>query len=148
MGLFGDKANAHSTRQDALAAHVFGWKMGNYAEQFTAEIFTRRTMGCCDIDQYHRWLTRSTPISFSTEQKDRMRDDRELSAAGFLMRLTRQNRLRDLREFGTYQDSNCRFSDAAVHQVIELAGAISKMVETSRDRIAPAPIKLFDPNWP
>src|SRR5215469_1873833 len=45
MGLFGGKANAHAKRQDALAAHVLNWTMGQLTNQFCWEIFAGKT-GC------------------------------------------------------------------------------------------------------
>src|SRR5690349_2757228 len=55
MGLFGDKANAHAKRQDALAAHVLNWKMGQLTNQFCWEIFVDKT-GCGDSVKFLQWL--------------------------------------------------------------------------------------------
>ena len=146
MGLFGDKANAHAKRQDALAAHVFNWAMGRLGDQFCWELFVEKT-GCGDTKQFLQWLQTTAPIEFKEEQKQRMRKDHELQMAGLLLRLTKENRLRDLREYGLYENSKSRFSDSAIKQAIELADVVRQMLLKSREEIASQPMEVLDWNW-
>jgi hypothetical protein len=146
MGIFGDKANAHAKRQDALAAHVFGWAMGRLGDQFCWEIFFEKT-GCGDTNQFLHWLKTAAPIQFTEEQKRRMRKDRELQMAGLLMRLTKENRLKDLREYGLYANSKATFSDNAIKQAIELADVVHQILLKSREEITSQPMEVLDWNW-
>jgi hypothetical protein len=146
LGLFGDKANAHAKRQDALAAHVFNWTMGRLGDQFCWEIFIEKT-GCRDTNQFLQWLKTAVPIEFKEEQKQRMRKDHELQMAGLLMRLTKENRLKDLREYGLYENSKSRFSDSAIKQVIELADVVRQILLKSREEITSQPMEVLDWNW-
>jgi hypothetical protein len=81
MGIFGESANAHSRRQDALAAHVLNVAMGNLTNGFLWEIFLDKTHGCCDGDKFLQWLQKTLPIEFTAEQKRRMKDSPERKAA-------------------------------------------------------------------
>jgi hypothetical protein len=115
MGIFGEKVNAHSGRQDALAAHVMNVAMGDLTNQFLWEIFLDKTRGCGDAHKFLQWLQKCVPIEFREEQKQRMKDSPEMKAASFLMHLVRQDDLKKLREYGLYENSRFRFSPESVH---------------------------------
>lgn len=146
MGVFGKRANAHGKRQDALASHVLNWKTWELTQGFCWEIFIKRT-GCGDAKQFLQWLQSAVPLEFTAEQKQRMKDDHELKTAGLLMKLTKENRLKELREFGLYENANFRFSDAAILQVLDLADTVRQVLLKSRNEIAPEPMVILDWNW-
>src|SRR5262249_59985978 len=112
--------------------------MGRIGDQFCWEIFFEKT-GCGDANQFLQWRKTAGPIEFKEEQKERMRKDRELQMAGLLMRFAKENRLKNLREYGLYANSKIRFSDNAIKQVIELADVVRQILQKSRDEIASQP---------
>ena len=138
IGIFGKKANAHAKRQDIIAGHVFNFAVGRLTTQFAFEIFCRKT-GCGDTERFISWLASATPLEFTEEQKQRMKADKHVQAAALLMQFVREGRLKVLREFGLYEDSEARFSSAAVQQVIELAETVKDiLVESRLDSTPPA----------
>jgi hypothetical protein len=148
MGIFGDRANAHSKRQDALAAHVLNVAMGDLTIDFLWEIFLDKTHGCCDGDKFLQWIQRSMPVEFTAEQKQRMKDSRELNAASLLMHLVRQDHLKKLREYGLYENSKFRFSTESIQKVIELAGQVRAILMRSAELVTSEPMKLAGINMP
>jgi hypothetical protein len=138
MGLFGDKANAHAKRQDALASHVMGYVSTKMTRQFLFEIFFKKT-GCCDFEKFMQWLFEGPkPIPFTDEQLQRMYGSVEMKSADLLLKLVRSNRLKQVREFGLYEHVDVGFSDAAIGQVLELAESIQQILAKSRDVPLPA----------
>lgn len=138
MGLFGDKANAHAKRQDALASHILGYVNGVMTQQFLFEIFLKKT-GCCDCEKFMQWLFDGPkPISFSDEQLQRMYGSVEMKSADLLLKFVRSNRLKQLREFGLYEHVDVGFTDGAVGQVLELAENIQQILTKSRHLPLPA----------
>lgn len=147
MGIFGKKANAHAKRQDVVAGHVFNFAVGRVTTQFAFEIFYGKT-GCGDTERFLSWLANATPLEFTEEQKQRMKTDKHVQAAALLMQFVREGRLKVLREFGLYEDSEARFSSAAIQQVIELAETVKDILVESRRDIVPEPMELAGVNFP
>jgi AbiV family abortive infection protein len=138
MGLFGDKANAHAKRQDALASHVMGYVITVMTRQFLFEIFFKKT-GCGDFEKFTQWLfDGSKPIPFTDDQLQRMYGSVEMKSADLLLKFVRSNRLKQLREFGLYEHVDVGFSDTAVGQVLELAESIQQILAKSRHVLLPA----------
>jgi hypothetical protein len=148
MGIFGYSANAHSRRQDALAAHVLNVAMGDLTNEFLCEIFLDKTHGCCDRDRFLRWLEKSVPIAFRADQKQRMKDSPELKAASLLMHLVRQDHLKKLREYGLYENSKFGFTPESIQKVIELAGQVRTVLVRSPGLVVPEPMALAGVNMP
>jgi hypothetical protein len=148
MGIFGDSSNAHSRRQDALAAHVLNVAMGDLTNDFLWEIFLDKTHGCCDHDKFLQWLQKSAPIAFRAEQKQRMKDSPELKAASLLMHLVRQDHLKKLREYGLYENSKFEFTPESILKVIALAGQVRAILVRSPELVTPGPMRLPGVNMP
>ena len=128
LGIFGEKANAHGRRQDALAGHILNYALGSLTIPFLFEVFYAKT-GCCDAEQFTQWLKFAPmPMEFTAEQKQRMKVSKEMKAASLLMQMVRENRLKELREFGLYEDSKFRFSTASIQQVVELAETVKDIL--------------------
>jgi hypothetical protein len=96
-----------------------------------------------------QWLLNAAaPLAFSDEQKERMKSSKEIQSASFLMHFVREGQLRHLREFGLYENSELRFSPAAIQQVIEIAETVREILVRSRNVIVPEPISLAGVNMP
>ncbi|HEX3441191.1 MAG TPA: hypothetical protein VHT93_12665 [Pseudolabrys sp.] len=148
MGIFGDKANAHAKRQDALAGHVYNFVLGELSTQFMFEIFYHKTR-CGDHEKFMQWLVNAAaPLAFSDKQKERMKSSKEMQSASLLMHFVREGRLKHLREYGLYENSELRFSPAAIQQVIELAEMVREILVRSRNVLVPEPMSLAGVNMP
>jgi hypothetical protein len=148
MGIFGDDANAHARRQDALAGHVLNYILGQFFISFLAETFYKKT-GCGDAEKFMQWSVKAAaPMDFTEEQKQRMKDSEEMKSASLLMQLVRDNRLKEIREFGFYENSKRRFSLAAIQQVMELAESVQKILVESRKAVVPHPMEMAGINMP
>lgn len=135
LGIFGDSRNAHAMRQDALAAHVYNHVLAGHTVQMVVEAFVRRT-GCMDLERILRWiLNGGVPLSFFDDQTRRLNESPEVQWAGLLLQMTRENKLKNLREFGLYANAKYHFSEAAIDQVIKMTEAVRKILLESRDDI-------------
>ena len=116
--------------------------------EFAFEIFFNKT-GCGDIDKFTHWFTSGPkPIEFTAAQKQRMRDNADFKAANLLLSMARDRRLKQLREFGLYENVEYMFSDAAVGQTLDLAERIQRILVKSRDFPLPEPLKIAGINMP
>lgn len=148
MGIFGDKANAHAKRQDALAGHVYSFTLGQITLKFAFETFYKKT-GCCDPEKLAQWFCKNgRPPGFTEEQKQRMKDNKEMKAATLLMKIVREGRLKNLREYGLYENSEFRYSTAAIEQVIDLTAIVRDILIESRDDVMPEPMQMAGINMP
>jgi hypothetical protein len=146
IGIF-DRNNAHSRRQDALAAHVMNFAQGQVLLAVTIEGFLIKT-GCADPDRYWRWIKNTVPIHFTEEQKGRWQADADVRTANVLFEAVRQNRLKMLREFGMYEDAPMKFSDATILQYLNLAHRVREILNRSKDYVTPQPMEIAGINMP
>jgi AbiV family abortive infection protein len=128
MGIFGKNANAHARRQDALVSHVMNYAFGH----FLTTILSRRFVleRSADEDPLD-WLIRTTPHRISDEEKKQRRECPNIAAAQLLMHLVRTNQLKELREYGQYENTENQFCEAAIMQVLDLAARVREMLADS-----------------
>jgi hypothetical protein len=143
MGIFGANANAHAKRQDALAAHVMNYAFGNFMVRVSADSFTKERQ---EGEGFGDWLQRRGQYDLSEEQKLEQRNCPDIAAAHLLMHYVRSNHLKDLREYGFYENTGKRFSDNEVRQTIDLASRVREIL--SRSWVAPEPMQLVGVNLP
>lgn len=128
MGIFGKSKNLHATRQDALAAHIMNYAFG----QFLTTILARRFVLERRIDEDPLdWLIRTSPHRLSDEEKKQQRECPNLAAAQLLMHLVRTSQLKELREYGHYENTTYQFSEAVLRQVLDLAARVREMLRDS-----------------
>ena len=145
MGIFGGRANAHAKRQDALAAHVMNFVLSELTTNMMFEHFYEKT-GCGDHDKFLQWLTWAVPFEFTEAQKRRLKDSPDMKTASLLMESVRQNRLQKLREYGFYENTELKFSDKVVQQVLELTEKVRVLL--ARSWVSPEPIQIAGINMP
>ncbi|MGM4917945.1 hypothetical protein [Tardiphaga sp. 813_E8_N1_3] len=145
MGIFGDRANAHARRQDALAGHIMNYAFG---------AFNNRTMGKRyaiefkdkPTEDFTAWLLRKKSFHFTEEEQADQRSCPDIKAAHILMHFVRTNVLKDLREYGLYEHNARTFTEKEIEQTIELAARVRAMLEKSW--VTPEPFKLVGVNMP
>lgn len=71
-----------------------------------------------------------------------------MQAASLLMQLVREERLKEIREFGLYDNTEARFSTAAIEKVIDLTDIVRGILIESRNDITPKPLKMAGVNMP
>jgi hypothetical protein len=148
MGIFGDRANAHAKRQDALTAHVLSIALGRATTDVLFEIFFRKT-GCGDREKYVQWfLAQKGPIQFTPEQQDRINNGPDMRTAKLLMKSVRTSQLQHLREFGLYENVAARFSDDEIGEAISLAERVRVIMESSADWVVPETVQIAGINMP
>jgi hypothetical protein len=144
MGIFGENANAHAKRQDALASHIMNYAFGQYVLTVMSKRFALE--GGTSEEEFLSWLIRTAPHDFSDEEEQEQRECPNIAAANLLMRVVRTNQLKELREYGLYENTNKRFSEAAVKQTIELAAKVREMLAMSW--VVPEALRLAGVNMP
>jgi hypothetical protein len=143
MGIFGEKANAHAKRQDALAAHVMNYAFGNFMMKTSMDSFTQTRL---EGEDFGAWLIRRGPYKLSEKEKLEERRCPDIAVAHILMHFVRSNRLKDLREFGLYENTGKEFSDDEVRKAIGLTSRIREIL--SRSWVAPEVMQLVGVNMP
>jgi hypothetical protein len=143
MGIFGANANAHAKRQDALAAHVMNFAFGQFAVETLSERFVQEGR---DGEEFTSWLIRTQPYLLSEKQKLEQRQCPEIAAAHVLMHLVRTNRLKDLREFGLYENTDKKFTDDEIRQTIGLTSRVRQIL--SKSWVVPEVMQLKGVNLP
>jgi hypothetical protein len=145
IGIFGDRANAHAKRQDALAAHVLNFVLGEQMALCLAEKYVEETKGA-GPEGFLKWPEGAPPFEFDPAQKDRMRKSPDVITGNALMQAVSTSRLKHLREYGLYENAARTFSDASVGQVIELAAQVRKIL--SRAPVLPETMQIAGINMP
>jgi hypothetical protein len=143
MGIFGSNANAHAKRQDALAAHVMNFAFGNFMVKVYAKKFLQ---GSLDGEDFGSWLIRTGPYELSQKEQLEQRQCPDIAAAHILMHLVRTKRLKDLREFGLYENTDTKFADEEIRKTIGLASRIREIL--SRSWVTPEVMQLVGVNMP
>jgi hypothetical protein len=147
IGIFGDRANAHAKRQDALGAHVLNYVMGlETARCLWEEYFEKTRSNDADLDTFLKWLRTRRPIEFSAAQQERQRNNPDIVAANALMRAVSTHRSQHLREYGLYENVARTFSDASVGEIIELAARVREIL--SRAPVLPETMQIAGINMP
>jgi AbiV family abortive infection protein len=145
MGIFGDKANSHAKRQDALAGHVMSFAHSQFLIRVLVEAYFAEN-GSTNPDDFLPWILQSGPYPLTEKQRQEQRQCPDIAAANLLMGLTRANLLKELREYGLYENVNRGFSDAAIKQVIDLVQKVRAMLANSD--VLPEPLQLPGVNMP
>lgn len=145
MGIFGDKANAHAKRQDALAGHVMNYAFGAFFTRIMAKRFAQQGSGK-PAEDLVTWLMRTQPHELTDEEQLDQRSCPDIAAAHMLLHFARTNTLKDLREYGLYESNNRTFSDDEVERTIDLAWRVRGMLEKSW--VIPEPFQLIGVNLP
>lgn len=147
MGLFGDKANGHAKRQDALVGHVMNFALSQFDCRLLWENYFAET-GSTDTDGFLPWLKQSEPIilTYTEKQEQRQREDADIATANQLMGLTRANVLKELREYGLYENTNRAFSDTDIRGIIELAHQVRAIL--AKSSVVPEPPRMAGVNMP
>ncbi|MGM4922786.1 hypothetical protein AB8A31_07750 [Tardiphaga sp. 804_B3_N1_9] len=145
MGIFGGKTNAHAKRQDALAGHIMNYAFGSFfvrtmAKRYADEFPSNST------EDIASWIARTQPHSLSDEEQKDQRSCPDIAAAHLLLHFVRSNILKDLREYGLYENNSRAFSDDEIKQTISLAFKVRAMLE--RSWVTPEPFKLVGVNMP
>jgi hypothetical protein len=145
MGIFGARANGHAKRQDALAGHVFNFAMGQFMARAFAEGYIAEH-GSFNADDLVPWLLRTKNYSLTEQQQLDQRRCSDIATAHLLLHFTRTNVLKDLRDYGLYEDVTRTFSEAEITQTIELAAKVRIILEKSY--VVPEPPKIVGINMP
>jgi hypothetical protein len=145
MGIFGAKANSHAKRQDALAGHVLNYALGKFALTILAEAYVSEH-GSMNPDDFMPWLLQIKGLAFTDKQQREKRECPDIAIANFLMHLTRTNLLKELREYGLYENTSETFSDVDIKRTLELAAAVRALLANSY--IVPEPMKRVGINMP
>jgi hypothetical protein len=145
IGIFGEKANAHAKRQDALAAHVLNFALGAQTVMCLAEKYYEETEGA-DPEGILEWAKTALSIEFSPAQKKRMKECPDVVVAYKLMDAVKTSHLKSLREYGLYEDTGVMFSDASVGEMIVLTAKVREIL--SRAPILSETMKIAGINMP
>ena len=148
MGIFGDRANSHAKRQDALAGHVFNYTQGQFLARVLAQAYFSEH-GWTNPDGFMPWLlsrSKQNSVTLTDKQQQEQRECPDIATGHLLMHLTRTNRLKDLREYGLYQHVRQTFSDAEIGQIIELAAKVRAIL--AKSDVVPKPMQLAGVNMP
>ncbi|MTV12501.1 MULTISPECIES: hypothetical protein [Bradyrhizobium] len=143
MGIFGAKANAHAKRQDALAGHVMNYAFGAYAGRIMAK---RLAVDGVAEENVVEYMLRTQPHHFTDEEQALQGSCPDIEAAQRLMHYVRSNMLRDLREFGLYENNNRTFSTDEIAHMLELASRVRGILR--RSWVTPEPFGLVGVNIP
>ena len=144
VGIFGDRANAHAKRQDALAAHVLNFALAEQTVLLLAQKYQGAT-GEANPKGILKWIEDTAPTIAAAEHQ-LMHNSPDVRVADTLMRDVRTNRLQHLREYGLYEDVNLTFSDADVGDMIELAARVRVIL--SRSPVIPETVQIRGINMP
>jgi hypothetical protein len=147
IGIFGDRANAHAERQDALAAHLLNFVLGEQTSICLWEKYLEETKDTdLDPERFLKWLLAKPSIEFDPAQKERTRKNPDVVAANTLMHVVSTNRLRHLREYGLYENATLKFSDTFVGNIIELTA--QARVILARAPVLPEAMQIAGINMP
>ena len=145
LGLFGNNANAHAKRQDALAAHVLNFAFG----QFMLRVFSvryARQRKPDDTENFIEWLIRTAPHDLTEEEQLEQKTCPDIATGHILLNAVHTNRLKDLREFGLYENANHEFSIAAIGQTLDLAKGVRSIL--AKSWVTPEVCRLAGINMP
>jgi hypothetical protein len=145
MGLFGEKPVAHARRQDVLVGHVLNYAMC----QFMMKVFVQNYVAenrTANLDNLLTWISKKGQLDLTDEQQQAQREDRDIAIAHHLMRVTRSNALKELREYGFYENTNRTFSDDEIKETIELAVKVRAIL--TKSFVTSTPMKLAGVNMP
>jgi AbiV family abortive infection protein len=145
MGIFGDKANSHARRQDALAGHVFGFAHSQFTIRAMVETYVSQT-GATNEGGFLPWLLQPVTRTLTLEQQEAQRQCPDIATANLLIGLTRANVLKELREYGLYENSSRKFSDSEIKRAIELAQDVRAIL--AKSDVVPEPVQLVGVNMP
>jgi hypothetical protein len=145
MGIFGDKANAHAKRQDALAGHVMNYAFSAF---FIRTMAKRYAVECpkSPAEDFVGWLIRTQHQALNEAEMADQKSCPDIKAAHILMHFVRSNILKDLREYGLYENNNRTFSNEEIEQTMVLASQVRAMLEKSW--VTSEPFKLAGVNMP
>jgi hypothetical protein len=138
MGLFGDKANAHAKRQDALVSYLLWYSIGTASAYVAHQTFIEQTGGG-DDEKFREWFRTRRFFGLTAAQAEVLNDHPFTKTANLLLDLARTKRLQHLREFGLYETVETRFCDADIAQALELAETIRQILALSQRVAMPAP---------
>jgi len=144
MGIFGSKAN-HSRRQDALAGHVMNFAFGAFFSRTMAKRYAVAFVGK-PAEDFMAWTMRTHHLTLTDEEQVDQRSCLDIATAHILMHFVRSNTLKDLREYGLYENNNRAFSEKEIEQAIDLASRVRRMLEKSW--VTPEPFQLRGVNLP
>jgi hypothetical protein len=143
MGIFGSNANLHAKRQDALAGHVFNFVRAQSTSRILAEAYIAEH-GSMNPDKFVPWMLQNQPYSLTEKQQEQERECPDIAAGNVLMHFTRTNVLKDLREYGFYENTNREFSDALIRQTMDLAKKVRAIL--SKSWVVSEPLQLAGVN--
>jgi hypothetical protein len=145
MGIFGTKANSHAKRQDALAGHVMNFAFSQFMLRVMTEAYVLEN-GSWSADNFLSWLLQAPLYTLTEKQQREQRQCPDIATANLLMHLTRTNQLKELREYGLYENANRMFSDAEIEQTIKLARQVRSIL--TRSHVVPEPLQMAGVNMP
>jgi hypothetical protein len=145
MGIFGKNPNRHAKRQDALAGHVLNFAFGQFISRVLAEACMSEH-GSINPDDVIPWILRAKWHGLTDKQKQEQRECPDIATGHLLMHLTRTNLLKDLREYGLYENTSRTFSDGNIKQIIDLAAKVRAIL--AKSYVVPEPMKLIGVNMP
>lgn len=131
IGIFGSQANAHAKRQDALAANIMNFVLSSLVVTFLAERYVLET-GARNADHFLEWAIKQKSVKITDEQKQRMRESKELRIASILLDMAQKNRLKSMREFGFYANSDQTFSQSTLNEFMDVVLQVRQIFVESR----------------
>ena len=145
MGIFGIKANAHAKRQDALAGHVMNYAFGAFHTRIMAKRYVLE-LGSNPSEDFVAWLIRTKHRQLTDDELLDEKSCPDIKTANILMHFVRSNILKDLREYGLYEDNARVFTKQQIEQAIDLASKVRAILEKSW--VSPEPFQLAGVNMP
>ena len=126
--------------------------MLNFAiRQFSIKIWTEAYVaerGSWDPDNFVAWMLEERDSPRTLEITDKQQEERracpDTAAGALLMHLTRTNLLKDLREYGFYENTTREFSDVFIKETIDLAKKVRAIL--SKAPVVPEPLQLAGVN--
>jgi hypothetical protein len=159
MGLFLERNQRHSSRQDILAGHVFNFAESTFTGNLLVQAYIAQHValdfdylkrvaegGAIDLDDFMQWVASRPHIELNEKQKHERRENPDIATAHKLLHLTRSGFLKDLREYGLYEDAKRSFSETEIKETLELASNVSAIL--ARSFVVSEPPKIAGVNMP
>jgi hypothetical protein len=102
--------------------------------------------GSWSEDKFLSWILQSAPYALTEKQQQDQRQCPDIATANLLMHLTRTNLLKELREYGFYQNASRVFSNAEIERTLELARQVRSIL--ARSYVVPEPLQMAGINMP
>jgi hypothetical protein len=122
----------------------------NYAlSSFALRTLAKRFVVECPngpADEFTGWIIKTHPLAFTESEQADQRSCPNLKTANIHMRFVRSNILKELREYGLYEDNARTFSETEIEETIELASNVRAILEKSW--VSPEPLQLAGVNMP